>query len=159
MIAKDNIRLRKYGALTQDEMACKASSKVAEVSNKSDELENKMTEVNGKSYQVTKTSKYKVNSKSTVWLCPNAKLKDHECLYALCDLCYRKLAPAKRRRRGILKQKTCVSGGVRCNHNVVLSLEQFFDKQYFTTKWKVQMIQEEGMFPQKCQDCGNEFVA
>ena len=102
---------------------------------------------------------YKVGSKSCVWICPNARLKDHKCKFALCDKCYIGIAPIKRRQRGQLHNNVQKGGDLRCNHKAVLSLDQFFDDQYFKDSWKNKMNLEKGFFPSQCDECKREFVS
>lgn len=101
---------------------------------------------------------YKVSSDSCVWLCPNAKTKDHMCKFALCDKCYMDIAPARKRRRGKPPSEN-VDNGVRCNHKAILSLEQFFDEQYFKNSWKEKMVMENGSFPSLCNKCKRILVS
>ena len=157
--AKHNARVRKSVRSLKGKLNAKDNIG-AKLSIKSTKPTNNPITVSIK-HNASNKSTYKVSDQSAVWLCPNAKLKDHECNYALCDLCYLKLAPPGRpgRKRGILSQKTSSSEGLKCNHNIVITLEQFFDHQYFTTNWKIKMIQEGGIFPHQCVDCGKEFSA
>ena len=116
-----------------------------------------------KSYSVRKIqfheSDYKVSCTSCVWLCPNAKVKDHVCKFALCDKCYIEIAPVKKRRRSKLPKKQDNRGEVRCNHNAIMSLEQFFDEQYFTQAWKDKILMEKGSFPVLCNNCRRNLVS
>ena len=104
-------------------------------------------------------SDYKVSCTSCVWICPNAKVKDHVCKFALCDNCYIEIAPVKKRRRAKLPKKKDQRGEARCNHNAVMSLEQFFDEQYFTQTWKEKINLEKGSFPVVCNNCRRNLVS
>ena len=93
-----------------------------------------------------------------MWLCPNAKTKDHPCKFALCDKCYMDIVPVRKRRRGQLPtENTC--SAVRCNHKALFSLEQFFDEQYFKQTWKDKMELENGAFPSLCNQCSRNLVS
>ena len=115
------------------------------------EIKKKKSEIS-----VDKTGEYySVSDDQEVYLCINATNKEHDCEFGLCRDCYEKKASPSRkttRRKPDIDDSTC-------NHECYSSLDQFFDKQFFTTKY-MESVKRRGIaWVSNCNYCNIKFVS
>ena len=101
------------------------------------------------------TSKlYSVSETQEIYLCINAKNQEHDCDFGLCRDCYLKNEPSRKASR----KKVDVNES-SCNHKCFSSLQQFFDKQFFTSKYMDQVKRRSIAWTSNCKKCGIKFVS
>ena len=98
---------------------------------------------------------YSVSEKQEVYLCANATNKEHNCKFGLCRDCYLKHEPSRKTRT----RKSPEKDDSMCTHKCYTSLQQFFDKQFFTSKYMEQTQNRGIAWTSHCDECGVKFVS
>ena len=107
----------------------------------------------------------------TIYICPNARKKEHKCMFALCGECYalsgneesNKMQGGKRtgKRNMVRKRKRECDSGITmecCEHGTV-ELEPLNDKKDFTEKYIQAKQKEKSFYPlRECDRCKSIFT-
>ena len=102
---------------------------------------------------IDEESLYAVSESKEIYVCINATNKEHDCKFGLCRDCYCKHAPSRSSRK-----RKSDDDDSSCSHKCYSTLHQFFDNQFFTTKYMAQIVKRKIAWTSHCSECNIKFV-